>query len=1377
MKRNLAPPTVFYKSLAGLIVGLCLSFHGLATAYVSNTAAGLWTATTSWLPAGVPGAGDDVTILAGQTITMNANPGACNNLTIYGTLTWVNARTLAAGGNLVLNSGGVISGTATGVLSVAGTFTAAAGTETIGQNAMTITSNAIINGVITFNSATGAQIFTGPITMNDGSGIRWAATRPVTFNGAVSTNGTVTLSGTTTGTLNLGSTLNVASGSIFNIGSTFLSIAGATTDDGDVVFTDPNGTKSFNSITVDPGGIWDCSAVDFNFVITGNLTNNGTFNPGATLTGTEYKFTSATATIAGTVTIPHLSISAAGIVTNTGVLTISDSLYGSGKYFQDAGSTLLYNTAKRITVNTFNPSAAGNLVDYVYAGAQTVYGGNSVNYYNLNISNTGTKTLGNTLNVLGNLTVQGTATLDVDATSNYAINAGGNWAITSTSATPFVQEQGTVTFNGSSGVQAISTVVAGGQAFYNVVFNNTSASNPNITTAVNISVSHNTTFTQGYLDLQGNSYVITGDVTNTTDRLNGGGILTSVAGSTFKVTDPNKNKIIYYSGTQIGTAANGITISDTSGRIQFTNFTEYGTATFVKTLNTDDVFGGGNFYHGPVTFVATLSASRWRMGDNNAAPDTFYNATFYANSNSGSNNNFIVCANSVGNAFYGTTTMTSVTVGGFFVCRNNGTGQSSARFYGPVVATIGFSGNMTFADAAPGFVNSVTFDSSITLNSTATSSGFFHFADNNKYGTVLLNTGAQFLSGSISGQTNIYLCNLTQLGPRTQTINTSGSTGALYVGGVTSLPAYSCTFNGTCNFTADTAGYFIGSRFNGPTSIIVNHTNANGYIIGDTSNSSFSAIVGNIRFQNNIFNGTTFLDHTSSFTSSSNGGNTFNGLTEINNSGTGILRQGGYSGLGDVFNGDVTFVQSGPGAILSPAYNSTSTFAGNISVTGSSGTPITFASGSVGNVTINGSGTQTFSIGGAPTPTIVNLTIATAAATNILQFNYSPSITGTLNLTQGLINLNAYTLTLGTSAAAAGTLNYVSGWVYGGTFTRWFAKTSLAIPGTVGLFPVGTDPIQNAYQPVWFGYSSNLTTGGTLSVYHNPTITGYTPVLYFDASWGNTVKAVSIAAWQISAGNGLTPNGSTAQLRLGANGYGTFSLPDLNASLASSAVGTFVSATNTNVALEVNRTGLSLANLNNTWYIGTKDLTTSPLPVQLLRFNARLAASGIVDLTWATAMEVNNKSFTVERSQDGASFVPVVEVAGAGNSSLEQDYSAVDQHPYSGISYYRLRQTDLDGVSTFSRVAVIDAATPSVLRLYPVPARSNLQLTLTAATGAQVVTRIVDAGGKVLATSSAVVQAGVNTLNFNVSGYRSGAYFLQLVAGDGSSQTIPFSVF
>src|SRR5207244_3879493 len=98
--------------------------------------------------------------------------------------------------------------------------------------------------------------------------------------------------------------------------------------------------------------------------------------------------------------------------------------------------------------------------------------------------------------------------------------------------------------------------------------------------------------------------------------------------------------------------------------------------------------------------------------------------------------------------------------------------------------------------------------------------------------------------------------------------------------------------------------------------------------------------------------------------------------------------------------------------------------------------------------------------------------------------------------------------------------------------------------------------------------------------------------------------AVSNSSWVLSSANGFTPGASDVQVRFGGTGFGLFVLTDLNASLAASAVGTFVAAGNVNVPLEVNRTTLSNADLNNTWYIGTRNTNASPLPVSLLYFSA-----------------------------------------------------------------------------------------------------------------------------------------------------------------------------
>ena len=55
----------------------------------------------------------------------------------------------------------------------------------------------------------------------------------------------------------------------------------------------------------------------------------------------------------------------------------------------------------------------------------------------------------------------------------------------------------------------------------------------------------------------------------------------------------------------------------------------------------------------------------------------------------------------------------------------------------------------------------------------------------------------------------------------------------------------------------------------------------------------------------------------------------------------------------------------------------------------------------------------------------------------------------------------------------------------------------------------------------------------------------------------------------------------------------------------------------------------------------------------MLYFNAQYSQTfSNVQLNWATASEVNNKSFTVERSVAiGEDFIPITEVNGAGTTS------------------------------------------------------------------------------------------------------------------------------
>lgn len=98
------------------------------------------------------------------------------------------------------------------------------------------------------------------------------------------------------------------------------------------------------------------------------------------------------------------------------------------------------------------------------------------------------------------------------------------------------------------------------------------------------------------------------------------------------------------------------------------------------------------------------------------------------------------------------------------------------------------------------------------------------------------------------------------------------------------------------------------------------------------------------------------------------------------------------------------------------------------------------------------------------------------------------------------------------------------------------------------------------------------------------------------------------------------------------------------------------------------------------------------LPVELLFFKGAPLDKSIM-LEWATATELNNDFFTVERSFDGRNFTPVGIIEGAGNSQVELYYDFVDKDVTAVATessiYYRLKQTDFDGNFTYSEIIVL----------------------------------------------------------------------------------------
>jgi hypothetical protein len=119
----------------------------------------------------------------------------------------------------------------------------------------------------------------------------------------------------------------------------------------------------------------------------------------------------------------------------------------------------------------------------------------------------------------------------------------------------------------------------------------------------------------------------------------------------------------------------------------------------------------------------------------------------------------------------------------------------------------------------------------------------------------------------------------------------------------------------------------------------------------------------------------------------------------------------------------------------------------------------------------------------------------------------------------------------------------------------------------------------------------------------------------------------------------------------------------------------------------------------------------TPLPIELLNFDARLKTNGQVELLWQTASEVNNDFFTVEKSVNASDWNELKQINGAGNSTAVLNYTTMDEHPYVGMTYYRLKQTDFDGHFSYSAIKAVAVTGKDVpFFIYPNPAQDQITI-------------------------------------------------------------------
>ncbi len=170
-------------------------------------------------------------------------------------------------------------------------------------------------------------------------------------------------------------------------------------------------------------------------------------------------------------------------------------------------------------------------------------------------------------------------------------------------------------------------------------------------------------------------------------------------------------------------------------------------------------------------------------------------------------------------------------------------------------------------------------------------------------------------------------------------------------------------------------------------------------------------------------------------------------------------------------------------------------------------------------------------------------------------------------------------------------------------------------------------------------------------------------------------------------------------------------------------------------------------------------------PVTLISFTANLS-NGKTNLTWKTTEEINNSHFEIEKSTNGTDYSTIGSVPGKGGHGINT-YTYVDNDVTAKINYYRLKQVDIDGRPTYSKVLVVrgDLVTLAA-KLSPNPFDQFINISYKLDRAESIQARLYSTSGAMVKAVTIQGNAGTNTFSFSDLGFLPAGNYLLELKGD-----------
>ncbi|RFC55714.1 T9SS type A sorting domain-containing protein [Brumimicrobium aurantiacum] len=189
--------------------------------------------------------------------------------------------------------------------------------------------------------------------------------------------------------------------------------------------------------------------------------------------------------------------------------------------------------------------------------------------------------------------------------------------------------------------------------------------------------------------------------------------------------------------------------------------------------------------------------------------------------------------------------------------------------------------------------------------------------------------------------------------------------------------------------------------------------------------------------------------------------------------------------------------------------------------------------------------------------------------------------------------------------------------------------------------------------------------------------------------------------------------------------------------------------------------------------LGSINVEQTPLPVELTDFNA-ISNEKNVEINWSTASELDADYYLVQKSKYGVDFNNIARIKAVGTTTNRSEYSIIDDSPFSGISYYRLIQVDINGEETKYGTVSVDRVQDQAFSIVPNPSNGRFRVKSAIATMENTNVSILNATGqKVYDLTLQPNELNYKHINLNLN---SGLYMVRVSQSNGASAVLKLFV-